>query len=127
MLDGLFAKLLAMGITAGAIAGNADEIELFYQELRAQTQAVVSGMDMRSITMMLDYEYIRKGRYPAEGQFEAWMQKSFKENEFRELALDAWGNPFVYTTGEDRKTFLLVSAGPDGRIETDDDIISTGP
>lgn len=124
---GMFSKLLALGISAGVIVGNSDKIESFYEELKAQARSIVSGMDMRSITLMLDYEYIRKGRYPGEEEFNAWMQQNFKENQFKELTMDAWGRPLVYTTTTDRKEFKLISAGPDGQIDTQDDIISTGP
>ena len=126
-MGSIFTKLLAMAIAGGVIAGNTDELQRFYEELTAQTQYVVSGMDMRNIGQMLDYEYLRKGRYPAEARFQAWMQENFKENQFRELASDTWGTPFEYTTGEGAKTFRLVSAGPDREHGTDDDLVYTGP
>ena len=80
-MGSIFTKLLAMAIAGGAIAGNTDELQRFYEEITAQTQYVVSGMDMRSIGQMLDYEYLRKGHYPAEARFQAWMQENFKENQ----------------------------------------------
>ena len=126
-MGSIFTKLLALGIGAGAIAGNSEELQRFYEEVTAQTQYVVSGMDMRNIGQMLDYEYIRKGRYPAAARFQEWMQENFKENQYRELVVDTWGTPFEYTTGERDKTFRLASAGPDRQHGTDDDLIYTGP
>lgn len=124
---GFFAKMLMLAAASGLVAGNTDQIEQFYNELVAETQVVVNGMDMRNISMMLDYTYVRKGRYPSEGSFPGWMEANFKENAQRELVLDSWGTPFVYTTSDGRKKFRLVSAGPDTTQGTDDDIVYTGP
>lgn len=35
---------------------------------------------------------------------------------------DAWSRPYKYATLKDGKEFLLISAGPDGQFETEDDI-----
>lgn len=120
-------KLLALGLSLGLIAGNAEDIERFYHEVTAQTLYVVSAMDMRNIGMMLDYEYVRTGRYPDKSRFEDWMRKTFKENQSRELAVDVWGTPWEYSTSAKGKTFRLVSAGPDTLHGTDDDLVYTGP
>ena len=37
--------------------------------------------------------------------------------------LDHWGNEFVYVRGANEESFLLISAGPDGVVANDDDII----
>ena len=124
---GFFTKMLMMLAASGIAAGNTDTAQQFYDELVAETQVVVNAMDMRNISMMLDYTYVRKGRYPSEGSFTVWMDENFKENSQRELVLDSWGTPFEYATSDDRKKFRLVSAGPDLTKGTDDDITYTGP
>ncbi|MFW5733754.1 MAG: type II secretion system protein GspG [Oceanidesulfovibrio sp.] len=126
-MHSLFTKLLPLALTLGLVAGNAEDIERFYHELVAQTQYVVSGMDMRNIGMMLDYEYVRTGSYPDAAHFQTWMRETFKENNFRELARDAWGTPLDYSTSARGKTFRLVSAGSDTEFGTDDDLVYTGP
>lgn len=116
-----------MAIAAGLVIGNAEAIERFYDELVAHTQYVANGMDMRNVGMMLDAEYLRRGRYPSETQFPAWMHATFKENQVRDVLVDSWGTPFRYTAAPRGKAFHLVSAGPDKEYDTDDDLIYTGP
>jgi len=124
---GFFAKMLMLAAASGVVVGNTDTIEQFYNELMAETHVVVNSMDMRNIVMMLDYNYARKGRYPSEGGFPKWMDENFRENERREVVVDSWGTPFIYTTADKDKKFRLVSVGPDAVEGTEDDIVYTGP
>jgi TM2 domain-containing membrane protein YozV len=39
---------------------------------------------------------------------------------------DEWGHPYRYTVEEDGQSFELVSAGPDGRLDTEDDLVFRG-
>lgn len=122
----LLRRLLVTGIALGAIAGNADEIKKFFDDTVAVTQQVVTAGDMRSISMMLDYEFIRTGRYPKTKYFKTWVEKNFKENNFKSLITDHWENELLYTSGNDQKTYTLISCGPDGTEGTKDDLKLTG-
>lgn len=126
-MNPILIKLLPMAIAAGLVVGNAGAIEQFYHDVIAHTQYVTNGMDMRNVGMMLDAEYLRTGRYPAEKQFPAWMRATFKESKNRDIAVDSWGTPFRYTTAPRGKGFHLVSAGPDREYDTEDDLVYTGP
>jgi hypothetical protein len=126
-MGGLFAKLIALGIAGGVIVGNQAKLEEFFHTLKARTQYVTTAADMRTITKMLDLHYMRKGGYPSEESFESWMRASFKESHLRDIMRDNWGHPFIYRTDESGEEFLLISAGPDGRVNTDDDLKNTGP
>ncbi len=126
-MTGLFTKLMTLAIAGGLVAGNADEIERLYYALEKQTQYVSSGMDMRTIGLMLDKDYITKGRYPTEKQFQGWLRKNLKENHVRDVAVDVWGTPLLYEAPDRGKRFRLVSAGPDKTLDTEDDLIYTGP
>ncbi len=120
-------RLLVAGLTVGVIAGNADEITRFYDETVAHAQHLATAADLRSISNMLDYELMKRGRYPRDKDFGAWMQRNFKENNIQELGRDHWGNDLVYKADSSRKRFSLLSKGPDGLAGTADDLLATGP
>ena len=123
----LITKLLVAGIGLGVIAGNADEITKFFDDTVAVTQQICTAGDMRSISTMLDYEFIRSRRYPKSEHFKKWMEANFKENDLKPLTTDHWGNEFIYTATRDQKRCTLISCGPDGIKGTEDDIKITGP
>jgi general secretion pathway protein G len=123
----LIRRLLVAGIALGAIAGNADEIKRFFDDTVQLAETVTTVGDLRSISIMLDREFILRGSYPREDRFERWLEAHFKENNLKPLNVDQWGNPFVYETAGNRKAYTLLSAGPDGLQGTDDDMIITGP
>ncbi len=126
MLD-IIRRLLVAGISIGAIAGNADEIEKFFNNAVSTSQSLATAADLRSISTMLDYEYMKKGRYPKTDAFIPWMETTFKENPTGKIGLDHWGTPLLYQASHDCKGYLLVSAGPDTLFETQDDLKYTGP
>ncbi len=123
----LLRRLLVAGIAVGAIAGNSDDIKKFFNDTVALTQQIATAGDMRSLSMMLDYEFIRCGRYPKSDNFKKWMEKNFKENNLKPLTTDHWSNELIYTAARDQKSYILISCGPDGIKETEDDIKITGP
>ncbi|MBM9536582.1 type II secretion system protein GspG [Desulfobulbus alkaliphilus] len=90
-------------------------------------QQLATAGDLRSISTMLDIQYVKQGRYPAEERFEAWMAATFKENHAGDLARDHWGNPYVYTVIDQGRGYILRSAGADGLLGTEDDMWVTGP
>ncbi len=119
--------LITTAISLGIIVGNKDDIESFFNEVMNETRRVTTAGDIRTISTMLDYQYIRKGRYPSESQFPRWLLESSKENNVRNIVNDTWGNPFIYTTTKRNKSFTLISTGQDGIYNTDDDMSVTGP
>lgn len=120
-------RLIMGAITLGLIAGNSDSILEFYDETVAMARQVATAADLRTISLMLDYEYMKKGRLPKERHFERWLAQNFKENEFKQVMVDHWGNPMTYERSRDAKTYALLSPGPDGVAGTNDDIRRTGP
>ncbi len=123
----IFRRLLIAGISIGAIAGNSDEIMNFFDNTVAASQSLATAADLRSISNMLDYEYMKKGRYPGTDNFIPWMQTAFKENPAAQLGFDHWGTPLRYQATDNRKAYILVSAGSDMLFETSDDMKYTGP
>jgi hypothetical protein len=120
-------RLIAAAIALGLVAGNADEIEKFYNETVATAARLATAADLRSIGTMLDAEYLRRGRYPGTDRFEEWMTHNFKENPVKALTADHWGTALAYRALDGRKGFVLVSAGPDRIFDTIDDLKLSGP
>jgi general secretion pathway protein G len=120
-------RLILAGIAIGIIAGNGEEITEFYDETVAHARHIATAADLRAISNMLDYEFMKRGRYPRPEKFLDWMARTFKENDLQELGADHWGAPLVYETRDNHHAFTLVSRGPDGIAGTLDDLKITGP
>jgi general secretion pathway protein G len=120
-------RLLVAGLAIGAIAGNADEITRFYDETVAHAQHLATAADLRSISNMLDYQLMKRGRYPRSRDFEKWLKRAFKESPGGKLGRDHWGHPLIYLADPAGKGFSLTSKGPDGLAGTADDLLVTGP
>jgi len=123
----VYRRLIVVGLALGVIAGNAEKIDEFFAQTVANAQHLATAADLRSISNMLDYHFMRTGRYPRSEDFSAWMERHFKASATRELGLDHWNNALIYRTDADRKTFVLISPGPDGLMDTVDDLRVTGP
>ena len=120
-------RLIMGGITLGLIAGNSDSIIQFYDDTTAVARQVATAGDLRTISLMLDYEFMKRGRLPKEERFGRWLAKNFKENELKAVMVDHWGNEMTYLLSRDGKTYTLQSPGPDGLMDTEDDMTRTGP
>jgi general secretion pathway protein G len=120
-------RLIVAGLAVGVIAGNADEITQFYDETVAHARHLATAADLRSISNMLDYAFMKRGRYPHHERFDAWLERTFKENPMQDLGRDHWGERLVYETDKARRRFILTSNGPDGMAGTSDDLVATGP
>ena len=119
-------RLIVGGIAIGVIAANSDEVTRFFDDTVAMTQLIATAGDIRSIGNMLDYHYLKKGRYPKTERFDRWLAASFVENDLKGLREDHWGNALFYEeTGQQQ--YELRSAGPDGQLRTPDDLVRTGP
>jgi hypothetical protein len=120
-------RLIAGSITLGLIVGNSGNIMEFYDQTVAMSRQIATAGDLRSISMMLDYTYMKKGRLPRPARFEIWMERTFKENNLKDIMADHWGNRLVYRSSEKDNTYVLISLGPDGIVDTKDDMRRTGP
>ena len=119
--------LISLGVVVGSFTEAPEKmIKLFNQSILAAQQIATAG-DLRSMSNMLDYHYMRRGRYPREDKFNRWLIETFKENNIKDLSMDHWGNPYVYTTADNRKSYILISSGPDGKVDTTDDMKVSGP
>ena len=120
-------RLIAGGITLGLIVGNSENIMKFYDDTVVMSQQIATAGDLRSISIMLDYTYMKKNRLPQPDKFEIWMKRNFKESNLKDLMTDHWGNKLIYKSSKKDKTYVLISLGPDGILDTKDDMRRTGP
>lgn len=100
--------------------------EIFTESIKAAQHIATAG-DLRSMSNMLDYHYIKRGRYPKEEHFEQWLTATFKESNIKELARNHWGNLYLYRVGVRQKSYTLISMGQDEIKGTGDDMKVTGP
>ncbi len=120
-------RLIVTGLALGAIAGNANKITAFYDETVENARHLTTVADLRSISNMLDYHFMKTGQYPHGKDFLNWLRKNFKESPLQTLGLDHWGNPLIYRPEAKNKAFVLISMGSDGLMNTSDDLRATGP
>jgi general secretion pathway protein G len=127
MMVEIIRRLIVAGLALGLIAGNADKITEFYDETVEHARHLATASDLRSISNMLDYHFMKKGRYPANKEFASWLSENFKESPVHALGFDHWNNRFIYETDGKRKSYVMTSTGPDGVLNTSDDLRVSGP
>jgi general secretion pathway protein G len=120
-------RLLMAGLALGVIAGNTGDISRFYDETVDKSRRLATAADLRTIGIMLDHYFMKKGRYPRDVDFMKWMNATFRESPDHEFGLDFWNNPLIYESELPNKRFVLASAGSDGIRGTSDDLTITGP
>lgn len=61
-------------------------------------------------------------QFPGPRGFDAWMDERYED---QTLTRDSWDNRYQLRTGS-RTTFRIISAGPDGSFDTEDDMVVEG-
>ncbi|HEX4381411.1 MAG TPA: type II secretion system protein GspG [Myxococcales bacterium] len=98
--------LLAAAASYGAVVSNVHSREQLTRSVRVDQEAFANALDL----------YKREnGRLPA--RLEDLVPKHL-----RAMRSDPWGNPYAYYRGEGGSA--VVSAGPDGKLGTGDDIVA---
>ena len=73
---------------------------------------------MMKVSKLLEAEKIQFGTYPSE------LKNIIRNNPLRKnLEIDSWKTPFVYSISEDGKSYQLISLGGDCKLGTKDDIL----
>lgn len=119
--------LLSLVAALGSFAVGPEKIKEIFDTTVAASQQIATAGDLRSMSNMLDYEYLRKGRYPREERFNDWLSATFKEDNLKDMETDHWGNPYIYRTDKTFRHYTLTSPGPDGIAGTRDDLRISGP
>ena len=71
------------------------------------------------LTDLQAYQRDNMNRIPDRREFPDWLERQYAGGADR----DAWGTPYTYEL--DRRTYGLRSAGPDGLMGTEDDILES--
>lgn len=59
----------------------------------------------------------------ADGYYPKKLEDIIRNNPLRKnISLDSWGNTYHYKVSEDRSTYILISKGKDGILNTKDDL-----
>lgn len=119
--------VVLMGSVSAVSLDVPDHLLTIYEEILTATRQVVTAGDLHSMSVMLSAGYVMDRRLPSEEEFESWLNKTFKENSIKDLAVDHWGHPYVYQLSENKRTYVLRSVGPDGIAGTADDMSIHGP
>jgi len=95
-----------------------------------QAKVTAAASQISSIELALDQFEVDNGYYPKSGNLNALLEQPGDAQNWRgpylkkNVPLDPWGNPYSYDYPgrHNANGYDLVSAGPDGRMGTDDDI-----
>lgn len=120
---GRIVVMLAIALAIGLVFPTSRAVIIEYSApvinpyLRMSTEA-----EMQDVADELKmYQRENFEQLPSERQFPAWLASRFTGDG----SLDGWGNTYEYRLTRDE--MLLVSWGPDGERNTDDDIVVTRP
>lgn len=119
--------LVLVGSVSAIYSDLPGEMKTIYEDSIMAAQQVSTAGDLKSMSVMLSAKYIMDRRLPAEREFEGWLRATFKENAVKDLSVDHWGSPYVYTVSDRGRSFQLRSAGPDGIAGNADDMVTSGP
>ena len=104
-----------------------EKMQALFDDSVESAQMVCTAGDLHSMSVMLDATYVMDRRLPKQKDFAAWMAESFKENNVKSLLVDQWGTPYVYLVSRNQRQYQIRSAGPDLELNTDDDLVKSGP
>ena len=117
--------LPAVAMVTGGVA-NQDEIKAHVDKFTNIAKEVAVQQEIDGISKMLYIDRLDDDiKMPKPGsEFETYVRKNMKTKRGvdRDTALDFWDNP--YELEVDKDGFTVRSAGPDGRYENKDDLIS---
>lgn len=112
-------KLMPMGIVAGGVATSQEKFE----PLVHYVQTVMVEFEMSSVGKCLKLDSIDGSALPNQSQFADYIRKNMdvKEGSKRDPSTDLWGQPYKIFYKEEIAS--IVSAGPDLKFETADDVV----
>ena len=126
-MSNVTAAILALSVSVLLFTDAPERIKELYDEAVLTGGQLATAGDMRSISNMFDYHYLKRGRLPRQEDFGRWLEATFKTSVDRDLAIDHWGTPYVYEVNEELNRYRLISAGPDMEVGTADDLMINGP
>lgn len=117
-------KLGIASLVIGGIALQTDVVREPAEEVVGWAQSVLAQAEMDGMADVVLMEHTAGGFVPTQGELAGFLRQNMKTTPGvnRDVALDHWGNRYEI---EDRGDgFRLISAGPDGVFDNDDDVVS---
>jgi general secretion pathway protein G len=124
----LMAMLIIIGLLATLVVTKvASKID--------QARFTTTKANLKALHVAVSQFYMDAKRYPTEDEqllalveqpsdVEIWEPGGYLET--TDIPKDGWGNDFIYEQyPESGKPFVIRSAGPDGEVGTEDDLLST--
>lgn len=124
----LMAMLIIIGLLATLVVTKvASKID--------QARITTTIANLKGLHVAVNQFYMDAKRYPTEDEqliplveqpsdLEIWEPGGYLES--TDIPKDGWGNDFIYELyPESGKQFVIRSAGPDGEVGTEDDLLST--
>jgi general secretion pathway protein G len=89
----------------------------------SDSKTKAAAIQIKNLAAALDLYYLDTGQYPTEAEgLEALVAKTQQARAWNgpylktgELPMDPWGNAYVYRMNSDRKSYVIVSYGADGK------------
>ncbi len=116
-------QIIAVMVVLAGVLAISDAPEKFQAIAVSATESgqfIGTAGDIKSFAVLLDVNRIKKGVYPTD--FENWVATNFHNNNLKPNVVDHWGVGYRYTVTNNGKDFKLVSAGPDKKFGSEDDL-----
>lgn len=94
-------------------------------ELIARTRQAVAQVDLAHLSRSLTLEAIHGNEAPDEREFDGYVRDTLVAPDGRDASRDPWGGTYRVQHFDDYS--VVRSAGPDGRVGTDDDLVRVAP
>jgi general secretion pathway protein G len=83
-------------------------------------EGAASAVEMHQFQKMIMVYFQRESRFPTLAEFNQMIAESLQSS-IKDPSLDAWRHPYYYFYNSRR--FEIRSGGPDGRLNTSDDLV----
>ena len=114
-----FHSLITMTVVAGGASTQQDTISKTADKVLDSARAAVVQLELQQIRTAFVTEMVMGNVHKVKRNYSQFIRESMTATN-RDPSNDLWGNP--YTMAEYKDRFELVSLGPDGIDETDDDL-----
>ena len=112
-------NLVALTAVASILGTQQETIAKSMEGVMDKARTAVVQMELRNIQTMFVVEMALGDVHEARKDFPDFIRKNITATK-RDPAVDLWGNG--YFLNQDTQHYYIASAGPDGEVDTDDDL-----
>lgn len=117
-------KILPLAAAAGVAVVNSDALKKSLDVVDKVRGAATSGVEMQGIADALARDFVDDKNLPIE-DFGGWLKENLRQKDGRETrdkSKDPWGTDYRLTADAAKNGFSVLSAGPDAKWKTEDDL-----